>query len=176
MTRRYTVSTEENENGDITLPLPEEVLSELNLHPGDVLKWEETGNGTFTLKKLDINPFADQRRFMIASDQSVEDYNEAQFLLYYNLIKEEISELMAAVKVNDQVETLDALVDILVVTIGAMHSMGANAEGAWQEVMRSNLAKIDPETGRVQKRGDGKVLKPANWQPPNLKPYLDKSK
>ena len=62
----------------------------------------------------------------------------------------------------------------LVVTIGAIHSMGADAEGAWKEVMRTNFAKIDNETGRVRKREDGKVLKPVGWTPPELEPFLVK--
>jgi predicted HAD superfamily Cof-like phosphohydrolase len=50
--------------------------------------------------------------------------------------------------------------------------MGANGEAAWDEVMRTNFAKIDSETGKVKKRADGKVLKPDNWESPNLKPYV----
>jgi hypothetical protein len=38
--------------------------------------------------------------------------------------------------------------------------------------MRTNFAKIDPATGKVRKREDGKVLKPVGWTPPNLKPYI----
>jgi len=82
--------------------------------------------------------------------------------------------LADAIAAHDQVETVDALIDILVVTIGALHSMGANAEGAWKEVMMTNFAKIDKETGKVRKREDGKVLKPVGWTPPNLEPYLKK--
>ena len=50
--------------------------------------------------------------------------------------------------------------------------MGVDAEAAWNEVMRTNFAKIDPETGKVNKRKDGKVLKPEGWEPPKLKPFL----
>ena len=64
------------------------------------------------------------------------------------------------------------LIDILVVTIGAIHSMGSNAEDAWKEVMSTNFAKIDKDTGKVRKREDGKVLKPVGWVPPNLKPFI----
>jgi len=39
-------------------------------------------------------------------------------------------------------------------------------------VARSNLAKINPETGKVIKRQDGKVLKPEGWTPPELKQFL----
>ena len=116
------------------------------------------------------NPFRDQEKFMKACDQSVTG-DEAQFQMYRSLIEEEYKELVNAI---DDIETLDALIDILVVTIGAIHSMGADAEGAWKEVMRTNFAKIDKETGKVRKREDGKVLKPAGWTPPDLKPYLEK--
>lgn len=118
------------------------------------------------------NPFKDQERFMTACDQTVGQNNLRQYELYYGLIKEEVAELMAAHSNGDDIEQLDALIDILVVTIGAIHSMGADAEGAWNEVMRTNFAKIDPNTGKVNKRQDGKVLKPEGWKPPELKPYL----
>ena len=120
------------------------------------------------------NPFRDQSKFMQACDQTVEDFNLEQFQLYGNLIAEEVTEFGLAVSQNDKVETLDALVDILVVTIGAIHSMGADAEGAWKEVMNTNFAKIYKETGKVRKREDGKVLKPVGWIPPNLSPFLSK--
>ena len=116
------------------------------------------------------NPFRDQASFMQACDQTVGVENRNQYALYLDLIKEEVQELEDS---RHPVSDLDALIDILVVTIGAIHSMGADAEGAWNEVMRSNLDKIDPESGTVLKRGDGKVLKPAGWTPPNLDPYLN---
>jgi predicted HAD superfamily Cof-like phosphohydrolase len=118
------------------------------------------------------NLFKDQERFMRACDQDVDDFNQNQFNMYLGLIEEETKELSTAISNHDQVETLDALIDILVVTIGAIHSMGADGEGAWNEVMRTNFAKIDSETGKVRKREDGKVLKPEGWSPPNLKPYI----
>jgi predicted HAD superfamily Cof-like phosphohydrolase len=122
-----------------------------------------------------MNPFRDQEKFMKACDQSVDSFNESQFNLYTKLIQEEVDELWTANADADQVECLDALIDILVVTIGAIHSMGADAEGAWKEVMRTNFAKIDHETGKVRKREDGKVLKPQGWSPPDLKPFVNKT-
>lgn len=120
------------------------------------------------------NPFRDQEKFMKACDQTVSGkFNKDQFNLYVSLIDEESKELAAAITAQDQVETLDALVDILVVTIGAIHSAGFDAEGAWKEVMATNFAKIG-EDGKVRKREDGKVLKPVGWVAPNLKPFLQK--
>ena len=120
------------------------------------------------------NPFKDQEKFMVACDQTVNGFNQEQFKLYVKLIEEEFTELKEAINNNDMLETLDALEDILVVTVGAIHSMGADGEGGWNEVMRTNFVKVDPETGKVRKRSDGKVLKPEGWQPPNLKPFLTK--
>jgi predicted HAD superfamily Cof-like phosphohydrolase len=117
-----------------------------------------------------MNVFRDMEKFMRACDQNVPGSLD-QYEMYCNLIREEFEELQAA---NNDEEALDALIDILVVTIGAIHSMGANGEGAWKEVMKTNFAKIDRETGKVRKREDGKVLKPVGWTAPNLKPYLSK--
>ena len=119
-----------------------------------------------------MNPFRDQEKFMRACDQTVGSFNELQFALYTNLISEEHQELLEATLSEDRVEQLDALIDILVVTIGAIHSMGADAEGAWKEVMKTNFAKIDHETGKVRKREDGKVLKPLGWTPPELSQFV----
>ena len=117
------------------------------------------------------NPFRDQEKFMRACDQSVDRMDEAQYNMYKNLIAEEFDELNEAF---DMEAELDALIDILVVTIGAIHSAGFDAEGAWKEVMKTNFAKIDSETGKVRKREDGKVLKPLGWTAPNLVPFLRK--
>jgi predicted HAD superfamily Cof-like phosphohydrolase len=118
------------------------------------------------------NPFKDQARFMRACNQPTGAWNEEQFNLYTKLIQEEIDELWAANAAADPKECLDALIDILVVTIGAIHSLGADGEGAWNEVMRTNFAKIDGATGFVKKREDGKVLKPEGWTPPELDQFL----
>lgn len=122
------------------------------------------------------NAFRDQEKFMRACDQTVGTFNQAQYDMYLKLIKEEYNELYGALMDANAVEQLDALIDILVVTIGAIHSAGFDAEGAWKEVMLTNFAKIDRETGKVRKREDGKVLKPLGWEPPNLKPFVKGTK
>ena len=117
------------------------------------------------------NVFKDIDKFATACDQppSEENYN-----MYLGLIAEEYGELVDAVHLNNKVEQLDALVDILVVTIGAIRAGNMDAEGAWKEVLDTNFAKIDPDTGKVTKREDGKVLKPEDWQAPELSQFIDK--
>jgi len=118
------------------------------------------------------NPFRDQAKFMTACDQTVDRGNTDQFNMYLKLIEEEAEELNQAIIDKNRIEMLDALIDMLVVTIGAIHSAGFDAEGAWKEVMRTNFAKIDKDTGKVVKREDGKVLKPDGWTPPDLGQFL----
>jgi len=117
------------------------------------------------------NTFKDIETFATACDQpaSPENYN-----MYLGLIAEEYNELQDAVDAADKVEQLDALVDILVVTIGAIRAAGWDGEAAWKEVMNTNFAKIDPDTGKVIKREDGKVLKPEGWLAPQLSQFIDK--
>ena len=116
-----------------------------------------------------MNPFKDIDRFHTACDQEPSPEN---YSMYLGLIKEEYDELITAIFDDDKVEQLDALVDILVVTMGAIRAGGFDGAGAWREVMATNFAKIDRETGKVHKREDGKVLKPEGWTPPNLSPYV----
>jgi predicted HAD superfamily Cof-like phosphohydrolase len=121
------------------------------------------------------NPFRDQEKFMRACDQTVGELNETQYKLYLDLMEEEWKELKVALETNDRVEQLDALLDFIVVTTGAIHSAGMDGEGGWKEVMRTNFAKIDKDTGKVRKREDGKVLKPQGWTAPDLAPFVAKA-
>lgn len=116
--------------------------------------------------------FTDQRTFMIAGEQTVDKHNPEQYKLYLDLIDEEYTELKDAIAENNTVKQLDGLIDMLVVTIGALHSLGADAEGAWNEVIRSNMSKVDPATGKLLKRPDGKVLKPETYSPPQLETFV----
>jgi predicted HAD superfamily Cof-like phosphohydrolase len=121
---------------------------------------------------MTIDIIKDQETFMQACDQTVDVYNDDQYHMYLSLITEEVGELNDALGQHDKIEQLDALIDILVVTIGAIHSGGFNAQGAWDEVMATNFSKISAETGKVIKRADGKVLKPDGWKAPELNPFL----
>jgi predicted HAD superfamily Cof-like phosphohydrolase len=115
----------------------------------------------------------DQERFMAACGQTTFEENLTQFHLYVDLIKEELAELEQAIGDQDSTEQLDALLDIIVVCSGALLSRKWDSHGAWAEVVRSNMAKVDPTTGKVTKRADGKILKPEGWTPPQLKQFTE---
>ena len=119
-----------------------------------------------------MNVFVDQLKFMRACEQTTSHWNAQQFELYLKLIREEATELFDAVAQGDKVETFDALLDLIVVCIGAGLSAGFPMASGWAEVIRSNMEKVDPDTGMVRRRSDGKILKPEGWQPPNLADLL----
>jgi predicted HAD superfamily Cof-like phosphohydrolase len=56
---------------------------------------------------------------------------------------------------------------------GLEHTLQIPQQEVWDEVARSNLAKIS-DNGKVLKRNDGKVLKPEGWTPPDIKSILRK--
>jgi predicted HAD superfamily Cof-like phosphohydrolase len=91
-----------------------------------------------------------------------------QSRLYKGLIDEEYSEFIEAWDANDDVEKIDACFDMIWVIVGYMKSRGWDCGGIWDEGALSNLAKIDPTTGLVRRREDGKILKPEGWQPPDF--------
>lgn len=107
--------------------------------------------------------------FIMACDQKITKENQE---LYANLIKEEYNEFLQAVKDEDDIEQLDACMDMIWVILGYCHMKKFNIQGAWKEVARSNLDKVDSETGKVIRREDGKILKPEDWTPPNLKSFV----
>lgn len=113
--------------------------------------------------------FEDQKKFMEACGQTVGSYNSSQSELYANLILEEYKELIEA---DTAADALKELIDLIVVLIGYGHSAGWDLDGAWNEVWKSNMSKIDPETGLVLKREDGKVLKPASYIAADVSKYV----
>lgn len=104
--------------------------------------------------------------FLNACDQepSTDNVN-----LYFKLIDEEYTEFLQA---KDKVDELDACMDMIWVILGYCHMRGFKVDAAWNEVARSNLAKINQQTGKVIKREDGKVMKPQGWTPPDLTGYV----
>jgi predicted HAD superfamily Cof-like phosphohydrolase len=127
-------------------------------------------------ERLDMrrNPdtvFHEQAFFMRACQQETTRDTPKQAAMYKNLIEEEMQEFRDALAAGDDAETFDAILDILVVCIGYGLSRGWPMVDGWQEVMQSNLAKIDA-SGFVKRRDDGKILKPEGWKAPDLKRVL----
>jgi predicted HAD superfamily Cof-like phosphohydrolase len=114
----------------------------------------------------------DVRIFMDACDQKANDFGP-QAELYMDLIMEEFRELVVAYGNRDMVEIADACADLKWVIEGLENTLNIPQQEVWNEVSRSNLAKIS-ENGKVLKRQDGKVLKPEGWTPPDIKSIIRK--
>ena len=116
-----------------------------------------------------MNMALDVQIFQSACDQQP---NEENATLYHKLINEEFNEFLKAYQDKDEVEQLDACMDLIWVTLGYCHMRGYDVRGAWNEVTTSNLWKIDAKTGKVIRREDGKILKPEGWTPPDLTKFI----
>lgn len=84
------------------------------------------------------------------------------------LIEEEFEELVDAYKANNPVEVIDAICDLVYVTVGLATKLGVDFDLAFAEVHRSNMTKPP----RV---GSGKVQKGEEFEPPNLEKFLPDS-
>jgi predicted HAD superfamily Cof-like phosphohydrolase len=119
-----------------------------------------------------MNSHDDVSKFMYACDQNATGFG-AQANLYMALVMEEYKELILAFGNRDMVEIADACADLKWVIEGLEHTLSIPQQAVWNEVARSNHAKIS-SNGKVLKREDGKVLKPEGWTPPEIKSILDR--
>jgi len=141
----------------------------------------------------------DVRKFMESADCTVDRHNPKQASLYLGLVAEELSEAIEAIgtaptaarmisaladalKQHDgsqladmtheqRTGLFDAALDIAWVAIGLAYSIGADPECGAIEVARSNLSKIGA-SGKMERDGNGKVIKGRNYSPPNLAPLV----
>lgn len=72
----------------------------------------------------------------------------------------------------DIVECADALADLLVVTRQGGPTLGLDLDALWKEVHRSNMSKVNPETGYMDKNERGKAIKPPTYFDPDLEPII----
>jgi predicted HAD superfamily Cof-like phosphohydrolase len=113
--------------------------------------------------------------FQIGNAEKITLIEERDYMLRYNLIKEENEEYLDACKNGDIVEIADALGDQLYILFGTIlkHGLQHKIEEVYDEIHRSNMSKLD-ENGQPIFREDGKILKSANYFRPAIKPILDR--
>jgi predicted HAD superfamily Cof-like phosphohydrolase len=99
------------------------------------------------------NPFNDQKEFMKAGGQVVGQFDKEQMYLYEELISEEVDEYFMS---DGIAEELKEMVDILVVIIGKIVSLGIDPQKAWDIVHANNMAKVGENT---QYDENGKIMK-----------------
>jgi len=84
------------------------------------------------------------------------------------MMDEELSETSEAIYAGNLVGVADGLADLIYVAVGTAIAYGIDLRPVWDEVQRSNMAKLGG--GR---RADGKHLKPPGWKPPDIAMILD---
>lgn len=95
--------------------------------------------------------------------------NEETKRLRHTLISEEVEETLKAIREDDLTEIADGIADSIVVLLGTAVAYGIDMEPVWNEVHRSNMAKV--KDGLIR-RADGKILKPEGWTPPDIEGVL----
>lgn len=93
--------------------------------------------------------------------------------IYENLVDEEYKEFIDAPTDDNK---LQEAMDLVWVALGYCIARGWDVDGAWKELTRSNMSKlqVDPATGVLKRRSDGKVLKPDGWVKPDFTPFINK--
>ena len=118
--------------------------------------------------------FTDVKDFQTAFGQRVGEKPELpdanERVLRMRLLSEEFEEYRNAEYDNNIVEIADALADIIYIACGTAVSYGIPLDEIFNEVHRSNMAKL--VDGKVLRREDGKIKKPEGWTPPDIKSII----
>ena len=102
----------------------------------------------------------------IGPGPKVPSYDEV--MLRRELIREEYYELWAAIEDCNLHEIAKEAADLIYVVVGLCVSFGIPITKVFEEVHRSNMAKVGGTY-----REDGKLLKPPGWTPPDIKAILE---
>jgi len=94
-----------------------------------------------------------------------------RYMLRKRLVLEEAMEFGEACEEMDPVAMVDALCDLLYVTLGSAVELGVDLAPFFLEVHRTNMNKVDAN-GEPIWDTQGKTLKPANWEPPRIAQML----
>jgi hypothetical protein len=97
------------------------------------------------------------------------------YILCYDLMREENIEYLEACENNDIVEIADALGDQLYVLLGTIikHGLEDKIEEVFFEIHTSNMSKLD-KNGKPLHDENGKAKKSDQYFKPNIKRILDK--
>lgn len=151
------------------------------------------------IKRFD--PIASIIAFNIAAGNTTNTFNVRQSALYTGLQVEELAEKLRAVGLKmiaadlevlaidlrngafdctiekamqdpaNRVAMLDADCDLVVVSVGAAISQGADFAGAIREVCESNDSKRNA-AGELERDATGKIVKGPSYREPDLRPFI----
>ena len=120
-----------------------------------------------------MNYQKDVTDFMFAGDHlvgkipEITKENLEQAKLYMNLVEEEFKELSEGFVQRNVIDIADGGADLVWVVQGLFTTLGIDFDRVWEEVRKSNMSKVS-STGKIEKRPDGKIMKPATYFKPNI--------
>lgn len=91
--------------------------------------------------------------------------DQARIDLRFEIIREELRELIEAIERRDMVAIADGLGDLRYVVDGTAHEFGIPLDKVSDAIHRANMSKLGAD-GKPIYREDGKVLKGPNFVPP----------
>ena len=105
-------------------------------------------------------------------NEKVKEFDKEKLQQFLNFrmsfLDEELNETKKAVREKNAEEIVDGLIDLCVVAIGTLDSMGIDSYDAWNKVLRANLQKkvgVKPE--RPNPLGLPDLIKPDGWKAPS---------
>lgn len=120
------------------------------------------------------NMFKDVKEFQTAVGQNVGQApafpSDKERSLRVKLLEEEFNEYLHGESKDDLENIAKELADIIYIVCGTAVSYGIPLDRVFDEVHRSNMAKL--VDGKPVRRDDGKILKPEGWTPPDIKKIL----
>ena len=120
------------------------------------------------------NFYKDVKEFQTAVGQNVGQApafpDGPERALRMKLLQEEFDEYNEGEYNNDLENIAKELADIIYIVCGTAVSYGIPLDKVFDEVHRSNMAKL--VDGKPIRRDDGKILKPEGWTPPDVKKIL----
>lgn len=119
---------------------------------------------------VDVHSF--HKKFLIPQPTSCgEELDEETQMFRIEFMKEELLEYCEAVLEEDKAKQLDALVDLVYVTLGCALMQGFDFDEAWKRVQAANMKKIAGQPTGRHKTLD--VTKPEGWTPPDHSDLVD---
>lgn len=115
----------------------------------------------------DVLAFSRKFGAVVGSTPAVPDEDTAAFR--HRLVREEADELDDAVMNEDIPAIADACADLIYVVVGLAIAYGIDLRVIWTAVHEANMRK-----SLTERRGDRKVLKPADWVAPDIAGILAK--
>ena len=115
-------------------------------------------------KKYGVN------KWMQAELQSDVDWRKINKFMQFRIgmMQEELDETKNAFDKKDAEEMVDGIIDLCVFAIGTLEVFGVDANKAWDEVYRANMAKeVGIKEGRPNPLGLPDLVKPEGWKGPN---------